>query len=187
MKIYCDFDNTFIDSDRIVVNIINNLYGVDKSVKDIKDWGYRSIYPGITDKQVEDIYNTPGLYQREYIFDNALEFLSNKDFIFCTIGQKPNIEEKIKFSKEVFGFEPEILHSNSPTYDKSLWDMSYGIQIDDNIKNLINTNAKYKILFKNFNNYSWQIIPPNAEIYTANTWDDIAKIIEYLEGMLSDN
>lgn len=181
MKIYCDFDNVFINSDKRVVEIINQKYGLKKTVNDIYDWGYRSILPSLTKQDVEDIYNLPEFYQKEYIFDNAIDFLKNRKFTFCTIGQEPNIKHKMNLAKDVFGRECSFLCSDDFDFDKSSWDMSGGIQIDDCVKNLLNTNAKYKILFKNFNHHTWQNVPANTEIYVVNTWKEVKNIINCLE------
>ena len=61
--------------------------------------------------------------------------------------------------------------------DKKRFDMAGAIQIGDTWQELEQTNASIKILFKDYHDYSWQQVPPNAEVYIVDTWKEISDII----------
>ena len=53
MKVFCDFDNTLVMSDRTIIDMINKKYKINKTENDIHDWGYRSILENIKKEEVE--------------------------------------------------------------------------------------------------------------------------------------
>ena len=58
--------------------------------------------------------------------------------------------------------------------------MHLGIQIDDNMSSIENTNAAVKILFQNNNNFTWNRPKPNIDnLYIAQTWKEICQILEF--------
>lgn len=177
MKVFCDFDNTLVMSDRTIIDMINKKYKTDKTESDIHDWGYRSIFKNITKEEVELMYESDYFFDNVKFFENAKRILSNYDFSICTAGSKINLEKKFIFMKKHFGKDFDFFESKSN--NKGNVDMKGGIQIDDRVDCLLSTNSTYKILFKNYNNYTWQLIPNNSNIYSANNWNEIENLIEY--------
>ena len=72
MKVFCDFDNTLVMSDRRIIDMINKKYKINKTENDIHDWGYRSILENITKEEVES------MYESDYFFDNVKFFENSK-------------------------------------------------------------------------------------------------------------
>lgn len=180
MKIFCDFDDTLVRSSKKVVEIINSDFGTSKTEDDVKDWGYKSIYHGMNKQIIDKIFADERFFINLEFFDGALEFLSNRDVEFCTLGTKENLKRKYNFLKE--NFPSGFSYSGLEHGDKSSIDMSGGIQIDDKVSYLENTNASVKILFRNYKNLDYQIIPPNSNIYSVNSWEEIEQLVSFLEG-----
>lgn len=179
MKIFCDFDDTLVKSSKRVVEMINLQFGTSKSESDVVDWGYKSIYKNITRQEVYNIFDSERFFDNLDVFDGAIEFLSGHTVEFCTIGSHKNLNMKVDYLN--MNYPNEFIFSGHTCGDKSSIDMSGGVQIDDKVSNLENTNAKIKILFKNFNNFVWQKPPTNSNIYMANTWKEIKEIVDFLE------
>lgn len=45
IKIYFDVDDTILNSSEAVIEILSHKYKINKTIKDLKDWNYQSIYP----------------------------------------------------------------------------------------------------------------------------------------------
>ena len=70
-----------------------------------------------------------------------------------------------------------------PNSEKHIVNMEGEIQIDDNLKNLVNTNAGLKILLKNnletdYNTYSK--FKPIDNLYEVNTLQEVYEIIAFI-------
>jgi len=67
--------------------------------------------------------------------------------------------------------------------DKSVIDMTNGIQIDDNYSNLKNTTAKIKILVKNYMesiaNNSYGMIDTPDNLYNVNSLNEVLDILKF--------
>ena len=185
MKVFCDFDNTLVMSDRTIIDMINKKYKINKTENNIHDWGYRSILENITKEEVESMYESDYFFDNVKFFENSKRILSNYDFSICTAGSKVNLEKKFIFMKK--NFEKDFGFFGGNSNNKGNIDMKNCIQIDDRVDCLLSTNSKYKILFKNYNNYTWQTIPSNSEIYVANSWNDVENLIEYFRSDLIVN
>lgn len=180
MHIYCDFDETIVKTNKRVIDILNRIFNINKTVDDIHDWGYYSIHRGVTKQLIKQIYSSDEIFENLELYDGAKDVLRKYQLTICSVGDIENIKRKRKFLNNTFDFKFEFKPVIGFDGDKGCIDMSDGIQIDDSFKQLACTNAKYKILFKGFHNYHWQKVEPNSEIYIANTWFEIGEIIEYL-------
>ena len=58
LKLYLDCDDTITNSSETVVKIICKRHGINKTIKDLKDFEYKSIYKNITTEEVIDIYES---------------------------------------------------------------------------------------------------------------------------------
>ena len=56
--IFLDVDDILLDSSAAVVAILNQRYGLNKTLDDLFDWGYKSIYRNLTKEQVNEIYES---------------------------------------------------------------------------------------------------------------------------------
>ena len=58
--------------------------------------------------------------------------------------------------------------------------MQGGIQIDDNIRSIENTNAAIKILLKNEHDFPWNNLKPNIDnLYVVQNWKEVYQILEF--------
>ena len=181
MKIYCDFDDTLTKSCERFLDIINSEYGLSASIEDIKDWNFKSIYEKMSDEIINKVFSEQYFFDDLKFFDKSLLTLEGNDVTICTKGINKNIELKNEFLKaNNLDFKLIGLGFNDG-HSKSSINMKNSIQIDDRYDCLKDTNAKIKILFKNFNQYSWQNVPPMENIYIVNTWEEINQIIQFFK------
>lgn len=182
MHIFCDFDNTLTKTDERVVDILNKRFGMNKTVDDITDWNYKSLHPEITKELIREIYSSEEIFEGLTVFDGALKVLNKfQDITFCSIGDEKNLKMKEKFLHEHIPFSHEFIGVDRYEGTKGCVDMSGGVQIDDCVKQLMATNSKYKILFKDYHDYPWQKIGVNSYIYVTNSWKEIGDVIKFLE------
>jgi len=89
-----------------------------------------------------------------------------------------NIKQKILEKK--LGYDIELIHIG-PGQEKNIVDMNNGIQIDDFYCNL-NTNAKTKVLVKNFIDTDYNFVPDIREdLYIVNDWKDIGECLDWFK------
>jgi len=194
--IYWDVDDVVLTSLEAIVTLINEKYNKPnnlpcKTVKDVKDWGMTSIYKNITHEELEvlfaseDFFNTVEI-KPEFLTCLTKKILSQYNQVFVTKGCQSNLERKYDFlSSNLPQFNQFEYIGMLPGVSKGSIDMSDGILIDDNIKNLIECNAKIKILLTNnletcynnaFGNYADEDI---SDIYIVNTLDQVKEILEF--------
>lgn len=180
MKIFIDFDDTIAMSVENVLRIVNKRYNKNVSVEDIGKWDFSDVYPDIPLKDIvkvfgeEEFFKTLKLKQnvlpvlRKYTKYNDVIIVSKTDM---TAMQRKNawINEHIKSFGISLRFIGIMLKSS-----KGVLDMSGGIMIDDNATFLNETNAKYKILYKNNRKFDelqeW-------DGYTVSSWKELNTLL----------
>lgn len=180
MKIFIDFDDTIAMSVENVLRIVNKRYNKNVSVEDIGKWDFSDVYPDIPLKDIvkvfgeEEFFKTLKLKQnvlpvlRKYTKYNDVIIVSKTDM---TAMQRKNawINEHIKSFGISLRFIGIMLKSS-----KGVLDMSGGIMIDDNATFLNETNAKYKILYKNKRKFDelqeW-------DGYTVSSWKELNTLL----------
>ena len=78
--IYLDFDNTIVESNKRVIDILNNRYNLSKTESDLNDYHFNSIYP-ITEKEKLAIEAIPE------DLNAAMEELKKDTFIREVLGE----------------------------------------------------------------------------------------------------
>lgn len=159
-KLYIDFDGTIVNSIKAIVSLYNEDFKWYKKFHyiywmDINTWEFSECNCASPD-YISTYFNQERFYNKLEFIDNAKEVLDKlKDDYEITIismGYSPNL-----IGKEIW-IEKNIPYANfiginyKKYNDKSHLDLSDGIYIDDNMKNL-NTNAKENICFGDV--YSW--------------------------------
>ena len=193
VTLYIDVDDTILKSSEAVIKILNKKYDINpsKSINDMKDWGYRSIYKNITDDEVEKIYESDEFFNIVEFDQSFLDFYkTNKnkiDIVICTKGTKINIEKKENLVKKVLGedityigmqFRLDNDGNKIKDYRKSIINMKHGIQIDDRTDALRDTNANIKILINNDRLRTWNQNYENINnLYVTRNWDEIGQIV----------
>lgn len=178
-NIFVDFDNTIVESNKRVIEILNKKYGTAKTEKDLKDYNFNSIYP-ISVREKFDIFESKDFFEGLELKAGFMDFFNNYPHELITIiskGTTPNLELKEKWIKENLGTDFTFI-GLSLNDKKHKVSMKNAIHIEDNYREL-NKKAKIRILYTDFNNYSWQQIDPCDEVYRVNDWNQIIEMINF--------
>lgn len=180
MNIYIDFDDTITNSIQALLAISNRKYGTSYKIEDVGDWNFKDIYPNIPLKEIVSIYDTDEFYNLLSIKRDALFVLRrfakrNKIFIVTKVNKKSMVQkfQWIKEHIQNFGIDVELI-GIPLNKSKGIIDMSEGVMIDDNVKFLNETNAKYKILFKN--NRKFDELQEWSGM-SVTSWQELEKIL----------
>lgn len=181
--IYLDFDNTMVETNKRVIEILNNRYGENKSEDDLKDYMYHSIHK-ISEQEKLSIFESDEFYANLCFKPHIIDIISKNydkfNWVITTKGTKSNLEKKFKWLDKHWPFKMERIGINTSdsNLSKSSVDMSNGIQIDD-IRAALDTKATVKILYKNYNNFPWQQVEPGDDVLVVNDWNDIDDILNF--------
>lgn len=197
ITLYIDADDTILNSSEVVIAILNKRYNISppKTIKDLRDWRYRSIYKDVTIEEIQKIYESEEFYDMAAVNEVFLNFYkTNKkhfEIVIVTKGTDENLIKKEKFLKSVLGDEIRYVglrmdqktgECGQEDYDKSSVNMKYGIQIDDRTDALRNTNAPIKILYKHDSDTTWNCGYENLEnFYAVDTWRQIVEILLFVK------
>lgn len=155
---YLDFDGVIAQSCKSVCKILNERYDKNYNAEDVVSWNFSNCYGELNDNTIEDIFDDPLFFENLEFYDGAKDFILNNknNVMIVTKGRDKNLELKKEWlNKNGLG---NIEFIGIPlNVSKSVVDMSDGILIDDSVVNLKESNAMYKILFREFNNDAeWQ-------------------------------
>ena len=199
ITLYLDADDTILLSSVAVIDILNERYNIipKKTIDDLKDWEYKSIYGRLSKEEKNAIYGSDEFFDRVKIHPDFLDFYNKNykdfNFVIVTKGTEENIKKKKKFLRKVLdkGFEYIGLpindrfddeEDNTKKFDKSCVNMKHGIQIDDRTDALATTNAPIKILYKHNTDMRWNRGYENIEnFYATNPWKEIIDILLYVK------
>jgi len=198
--VYWDVDDVILNSLETSIDIINKKYNEphnlpNKTIKDAKDWNMKSIYSELKPEQLIDIFECDDFWNNIRLRDDFIQIITKKllskyQHCFVTKGTQLNLELKRDFLKEELSkFNVDFEHFDFIGVElensKGNIDMSNNILIDDNIINLLESNAKIKILITNGNNtcynnafgsYNDQI-PDN--FYVVNNLKQVGEILKF--------
>lgn len=181
--IYCDFDGTIVNTIEAIVSLYNEDFKYYKKFHkvnwtDIKTWEFTECNCS-TPEYIDTYFNQERFFNALKFMDNAediLNKLNNKyKIVIVSMGYSPNLYGKNIWIKQHLPFADFIGVNFKSHDDKSHIDMSDGIYIDDNMKNL-QTNAIENICFGE--NYQWN------KAWTGKrcvTWEELDQYIEYIE------
>ena len=179
--VYVDFDNTIVESNQKVIEILNDKYGLNKSEDDLKDYGYTSIAP-ITEEEKLGIFESDEFFSNLKFKSDFLKVLNKYDgkvkFIITTKGTAENLKKKEQWVKENIPGNVSFVGITNNSLSKKQVDMTNGIQIDD-CTAALDTNADIKILYKDNHNFNWQSNYNNTDILVVNTWLEIDDILSF--------
>ena len=197
ITIFLDADDTVLRSSEAVIEILNKRHNItpSKTITNLRDWGYRSIWGQMTPEDVRDIYASDEFFNTVKVDSVFFEFfkksLAKVNFVFVTKGTTENIEKKEKYLRKHLGdnfeyigipFKVDADGNINATFSKRSVNMKHGIQIDDRIDCLEDTNAPIKILIKTYGDHYWNQIEDCANIsnlYVVRDWSEAIQIIEF--------
>lgn len=181
-----DCDDTIINSSECIIDLLNKKNGTNKTIKDLKDFNYRSIDKTLTDADVIRLFESNDFWGSvEYNSDflDVKDFLdTNFDIEIVSCGTETNLKKK-KEKLKLFGYKfTGILIKDDSNLCKKCINMQSGIQIDDNMESIENTNAAIKILFQNNNDFTWNKPKSNIDnLYVVQSWKEISQILEFFK------
>ena len=193
-KIVLDFDDTLVKSSEQIIAMLNQKYNLNKTIENLTDWGYTSIYPNISAKEVTELYSSEKFFEEVKWNEGAklflLEFKNDYNFIICSKGSKQNLYLKNLFltkwfnQLEIKNWEFKGIETNDDSdykLNKSVIDFSDCIfSIDDNVNALLSINTPKKILLKNYSEYYWNETPVNREeVYVINSFYDLIEMCKF--------
>lgn len=190
IKLFLDADDTILESSRAFIDIVNKRYAINppKQLENLRDWGYRSLFPSMTNEEIIKIYDSVEFFDTVKINSDFENFYFEHEYDFewniVTKGHESNIKHKEKYFKNrlpqatVIGCRFDSIEKQN--FDKSHIDMNYGIQIDDRTDCLMGSNANIKILIKNNRNFYWNKANITSEpLYIMNNWKEITETLEF--------
>ena len=179
--VYVDFDNTIVESNQKVIEILNDKYGLNKSEDDLEDYVYTSIAP-ITEEEKLGIFESDEFFSNLKFKSDFLKVLNKYDskvkFVITTKGTAENLKKKVLLIKENIPGNISFIGITNNSLSKRQVDMTNGIQIDD-CTAALDTNADIKILYKDNHNFNWQSNYNNTDILVVNTWLEIDDILSF--------
>lgn len=152
--IYVDMDGVLIHSCQAICDMINEMQGTNFTGDEVLSWNFHEICPTLTDEDIEKLFADPIFFQHVQWINGAFEFIKRykNRVMIITKGTKENINLKREFLKEYFDLYLDLMFcSLNLNESKGDIDMSDGLFIDDCTNNLKESNAKYKIMFKEYN------------------------------------
>lgn len=154
-KIFLDIDGVIFHSCQAMIDILNERYGGNFNGSDVTSWNFQCCYPNMTSEEIEDAFNDPKFFDIVKPIDGALEFMDRyKDkIILVTKASVENYAHKRKwFDDRNFADIPMV--ALPLNVSKGLINMDnineYSLFIDDNTQNLIDSNADFKVQFREY-------------------------------------
>ena len=150
-NIYLDVDGVLIHSCQAVCDILNEDRGTNFTGDQVLSWNFKEICPDLTDGDIELLFADDRFFKYVQWIKGAREFIERheNDITIVTKGTYLNILRKILFFSRYDISVP--IEGLSLDTSKNKIDMNNGIFIDDCTKNLIESNAKYKVQFLEYN------------------------------------
>ncbi len=188
INIFLDFDGTIVNSIKAYCDVYNQKYKEHSKFKlanpdNAYEWDMRDICP--LENDVSRVFDSKEFFDNLTFIDAYvpiyIKHLQNHyNIIICTIGTNYNIHHKSKWIANNLPSVKQAIYlvqtdDSGAIVDKSLPDMSGGIIIDDNIKNLDTSNAKIKILFGK--EYAFNK-DTNDKYIKAQNWAQLMQILE---------
>lgn len=178
MNIFIDFDGVIYNTVESFVNLNNKLNNINDDWTKVKNWNFKpECCNNLTEKEIEDLFNHKELYSTKLIKDSVeyIEKLDKKHKVFvCTVGFNYNNKNKLKLlEKYLPNIDVITISKNSELQaspGKQIINMDNSIFIDDHMKNLESSNARYKILFQPFMPMNWN---KNWKGVRISNWKDL--------------
>lgn len=181
ITVYLDFDNTMVESNKRVIEILNERYGENKSEDDLEDYGYNSIH-NITENEKLSIFESDDFFTNLQLKPRILDVVAKNydkfNWVITTKGTELNLKKKFDWIDKNWPFTMRRVGINNKNLSKASVNMSGGIQIDD-VSAALDTKAGVKILYKDYRDYYWQHTNPCDNILIVNDWDEIDKILDF--------
>ena len=150
-RIYLDVDGVIWHSCQAVCDVINKRFNTNVQGNEILSWNFKELKEDLTDEDIETIFGDYYFFKRIRWINGAYDFIRRyKDKItIVTKGTCMNLTRKLE-EFDAFGLDIAMC-GLSLNDSKNSINMEGGLLIDDCTKNLIESNATYKIQFLEYN------------------------------------
>ena len=137
-----------------MVDILNKKYHTNISGEDILSWNFKEVIDTLTDDEIEYLFTTDEFFEVVKPISGAIDFINKyKDnIILITKGGLKNLFGK-KQIFELWELDDVNMIGLPLNMSKRIIDMTaYGdsLFVDDSTNNLIESNATYKIQFREY-------------------------------------
>lgn len=181
MKIFCDFDNTIVNTIATITSLYNEdfkFYDEFLPIKwwEVNSWEFKECNC-CTREYINTYFNQPRFFNKLTYMDWAketLEELKNEyEIIIVSMGDTPNLKLKKLWIKENLPYCKFVGVNFKDGNDKSSIDMSEGILLDDSSKNLSTSNVLINVCFGDVCSWNedWNGI-------RCNNWNDFKKFLK---------
>lgn len=157
LKLFIDFDDTLAQTSRAICLLYNERYRGHEDFKYAnpelsKRWDFSDVCPLLKPGEVDQCFSDPEFFDLLALQSDAkriYELQDKHDVLIVTIGTQGNIALKSRFiDKYLPGINAAYLYQgNHCPMDKSVVNMTGGLLLDDNIKNLHSCNATHRLIF----------------------------------------
>lgn len=183
--IWIDLDEVVYKSISKFIEIFNKKYNINIDFKKVKKWDFSDVCKFQYEGEIEDIFAQEDFYKDIKLYENSIDVINNlkknHQVKFISIGTPNNVINKIKTTTSLFNDVSQImLIKNSSMFGKEDIDMRYSVLIDDHSKNLLSSNATFKILFEPYENR--MEYNKNWKGLVAKNWIEVEEIINKIEG-----
>lgn len=189
-KILIDIDDTLLKSSEEIIRELNLKNGTNKTIDNLKDYGYRSIDKNITKQDITYMYGSKTFWSNVEFNDYAIDFLKKYSNIFSIIfisyGDCKNLTYKesfiyrmvAKYNLTEIGFIGCDNTINETNKSEVLLSNVY-MAIDNHVGHLEQLNSPKKVLFKNGQDVTWNKVPINSDWYVVDNFKDIETMIDF--------
>ena len=162
--IFIDIDGVIFHSCQAMIDILNERYGGNFDGSDVTSWNFQCCYPNMTSEEIEDTFADPRFFEIVKPIKGALEFIDRyrDKIVIVTKAATDNFIYKRKWFDE-HGYSDVPIIGLPLNVSKSLINMdrvdSWSLFIDDSTNNLNDSNADFKIQFREYNDdkeRAWQ-------------------------------
>ena len=183
-KIFLDFDDTMVDSSKVIVELLNRRFGTHEDVANLNTWNYTNLFPTIKGIEIEDLFDSAEFFELLEWKEGAADFINKFHDIITIVskGNEMNLYRKEMWIRKTF---PDIKFIGiDPDVSKSTVEMGMGdCIIDDHAENLIHSTAQMRIMFESFKHVEW-----NEEFYSVYEDKIFMRAYTYIvQNYISDN
>lgn len=163
-RLFLDIDGVIFASCDAIVEILNERYKTNFQGSDICSWNFQCCYPDMTSEEIEDTFADEKFFEIVKPIKGALEFIDRyrDKIVIVTKATTSNFLHKRKWFDE-HGYSDVPIIAVPLGMSKSIINMNsidgWSLFIDDSTNNLNDSNADYKVQFREYNDdkeRAWQ-------------------------------
>ena len=157
--IFLDIDGVLFATNDAMCEILNKKYDMRHKGCEVTNWNYDDLYP-VTEKEVDDLFESKEFFRKVKFVKGAKRFLTkyrDKIIVVTKCSQMNYARKRIYFDKAGFSDIPIIPLDFKMS--KGIINMRSCLFVDDCTYNLKESNARWKIMFMEYNDgrdRSWQ-------------------------------